>query len=517
LKPFDANGAFAPTVPRGGTALRSLAVRGAGMNIFSGAMGIAIQMVATVVLARLLLPRDFGLMAMVVTISLLLTNATPNGFIDSILQRKDIDEALATNLFWINSGIGLFLALVFAAAAPLVARFYHEPAVAPITVALAVTILFSAAPCIHASLLRKAMRFPALARNDLVARAVSVVVSIALGIAGWGYWALVIGQCALWLSTCIGVWILCPWMPGAPRRRAGTRAALGFAGHISLRYSVNYFVRNFDNLLVGWRFGANPLGYYKKAYDLFAMSMTQIVSLNANVAVSALSRVREDRPQFLRYLMGAVGMLAFLGMGIAGDFTLIGKDIIRLLLGPNWGTAGWIFTFFAPAIGIMMVNGVHGWIHVSLGHADRWVRWGIFEWVVTCSLFFAGLPWGPQGIAVAWCVSFWVLTLPAIWYAGRPIGLGVGPVIAVIWRYIAAAVASAVSSYLLLGELKVLRAAAGAGGAALRIACVTGMFGGLYLLAVVILHRGPAPLRTAAKLVKDLRGRKSAHEEIHSS
>ncbi|HTX74673.1 MAG TPA: hypothetical protein VMD29_00615, partial [Terracidiphilus sp.] len=241
------------------------------------------------------------------------------------------------------------------------------------------------------------------------------------------------------------------------------------------------------------------------------------VSLNANVAVSALSRVREDRPQFLRYLMGAVGMLAFLGMGIAGDFTLIGKDIIRLLLGPNWGTAGWIFTFFAPAIGIMMVNGVHGWIHVSLGHADRWVRWGVFEWVVTCSLFFAGLPWGPQGIAVAWCVSFWVLTLPAIWYAGRPIGLGVGPVIAVIWRYIAAAVASAVSSYLLLGELKVLRAAAGAGGAALRIACVTGMFGGLYLLAVVILHRGPAPLRTAAKLVKDLRGRKSAHEEIHSS
>ncbi|HTX75160.1 MAG TPA: hypothetical protein VMD29_03065, partial [Terracidiphilus sp.] len=77
MKPFDANGAFAPTVPRGGTALRSLAVRGAGMNIFSGAMGIAIQMVATVVLARLLLPRDFGLMAMVVTISLLLTNATP--------------------------------------------------------------------------------------------------------------------------------------------------------------------------------------------------------------------------------------------------------------------------------------------------------------------------------------------------------------------------------------------------------------------------------------------------------
>lgn len=516
MKPFDASGAFAPTVPRGGTALRSLAVRGAGMNIFSGVLGIAIQIVATVVLGRLLLPRDFGLVAMVVTISLLLTNATPNGFIDSILQRKDIGEALATNLFWINMGIGVLLTGIFAVAAPLVARFYHEPEVARITVALSVTILLSCAPCIHASLLRKAMRFPALARNDLLARAVSVVVSIALGVAGWGYWALVLGQCALWLSTCIGVWILCPWMPGMPRRHAGTRQALTFAGHISTRYSVNYFVRNFDNLLVGWRFGANPLGYYKKAYDLFVMSMTQIVSLNANVAVSALSRVREDRPQFLRYLMGAIGMLAFLGMGIAGDFTLIGKDIIRVLLGPNWGTAGWIFTFFAPAIGIMMVNGVHGWIHVSLGHADRWVRWGIFEWVVTCSLFFAGLPWGPQGIAVAWCVSFWLLTLPAIWYAGRPIGLGVGPVIEAVWRYIAAALAAAVGSYLLLGQIRFLYDAAGTAGAAVRIACVTAMFGGFYVLAVVILHRGAAPLRTALTLLRDLRGRKSA-EEVHSS
>lgn len=516
MKPFDASGAFAPTVPRGGTALRSLAVRGAGMNVFSGATGIGIQMVATVLLARLLLPRDFGLVAMVITFSLLLTNAPINGFIDSILQRGDIDQALATNLFWINLGLSILLTGTFAVAAPLVALFYHEPAVAPITVGMSITVLLSSAPCIHASLLRKAMRFPALARNDVVARAASVAASIAFALAHWGYWALVMGQIALALSTCIGVWLLCPWVPGLPQRRAGTRKTLEFAAHISTRYGINYFVRNFDNLLVGWRFGANPLGYYKKAYDLFTMPLTQIVSANANVAVSALSRVREDRPQFLRYLMGATGMLAFLGMGIAGDFTLIGKDIIRLLLGPNWATAGWIFTFFAPAMGIMMVNGVHGWVHVSLGHADRWLRWGIFEWVVTCSLFFCGLPWGPQGVAVAWCVSFWLLTLPAIWYAGRPIGLGVGPVVAVIWRYIAAALAAALVCYAIGEHFAALLQLPGASGAFLRIAFVTLEFTALYLAGVVILHRGAAPLRTAAKLLRDLRGRKRTKVEVSS-
>jgi PST family polysaccharide transporter len=509
LRPFDASGEFAPSVPRGGKALRSLAVRGAGMNIFSGVMSLAIQVAATVVLGRILAPRDFGLVAMVLTFAMLIANAPNNAFVDAMLQRKEMREALASNLFWISIGVAVALTGGFALAAPLVARFYNEQAVIRITVALSLQILLTCAPTVHAALLRRAMLFPSLAMNDIVARSVGVVTSIVLGLAGWGYWALVAGQLALSLSTAVGVWILCPWMPKRPNA-ADTRDTLRFAGHIGVRYSINYFVRNFDNLLVGWRFGANPLGFYKKAYDLFAMSMTQLVSTNANVAVSALSRVRDDRAQWTRYVLGAMGMLAFLGMALAGDLTLIGKDVIRVLLGPNWGTAGWIFTFFAPAIGIMMVSGVHGWIHVSLGHAERWLKWGIFEWAVTCALFSAGLPWGPQGVAVAWSVSFWVLTLPSIWYAGRPIGFGVMPVVRAIWRYIAASLAAGVAAFEVLTHSAWLLILDDTAGALLRIVCVTVLFGALYLLAVIALYRGLKPLRTMITLIGEVRGRRLA-------
>ncbi len=509
MKPFDASGAFAPSVPRGGKALRRLAVRGAGMNIFSSVLSLAIQMAATVVLGRILAPRDFGLVAMVMTFSLLLANTPNNGFIDAMLQRKEMNEALASNLFWISTGIALALTGAFALAAPLVARFYNEQTVIRITVAMSLQILLTCAPTVHAALLRRAMVFPPLAMNDIVARAVGVVTSIVLGMAGWGFWALVAGQLSLSLSTALGVWILCPWAPKRPNA-AETRDTLKFAGNIGVRYGFNYFVRNFDNLLVGWRFGANPLGYYKKAYDLFAMTLAQLVSANANVAVSALSRVREDRALWTRYVLGAVGMLAFIGMALAGDLTLVGKDVIRVLLGPNWGTAGWIFTFFAPAIGIMLVNGVHGWIHVSLGHADRWLKWGIFEWVVTCGMFLAGLPWGPQGVAVAWSVSFWVLTLPSIWYAGRPIDFGMMPVVRVIWRYTLASLAAGVAAYAALAHSAWLLRLDGTGGAALRIGCVTVLFDALYLVAVIVLHRGPKPLRTMITLIGELRGKRPA-------
>ena len=457
LKPFDAQGVFAPAVPGGGATLRRLAVRGAGMTVLSNGMSLAIQMVATVVLARMLAPRDFGLVTMVTTFSLLLSNFGLNGCTEAVVQREQMDDTTASNLFWITLGGGVLLTLAFAAAGSLLARFYGEPLVARISVALSLTILLSTASVLHLALLKRAMLFPAVAKNDIVAKAASVVVSILFACWGWGYWALVMGACAMPLSTCLGAWYLCRWVPGRPRRAAGTGAMLKFAMYTYGRFSVNYFAHNSDNLLVGWQFGAVALGFYKKAYDLFSLSGSQVTSSTSVVAVAALSRVKDDRPQYIRNLMGAMAVMALLGMAISGDLTLIGKDLIRVLLGPHWGPAGQIFTYFAPGIGVMFLYGAHGWIHLSIGRADRWFRWGIVEWTVTILLFLAGLHWGPQGIAIAWCISFWTLTIPAMWYAGRPIGLGVGPMLRTVWRYVLAAVLACAASAFALSRWRRLR------------------------------------------------------------
>jgi PST family polysaccharide transporter len=474
------------------------------MTIFSGGIALAIQVVATVVLARLLTPRDFGLVAMVTTFSLLFLNCGLNGLTEAVVQREQIDHTLASNLFWINLGGGVLLTVSFAAIGSVLAKFYGEALVAPIAAGISATIFLTSLSVLHLGLLKRAMLFSAVAKNDIVARAVSVVVSILFGWAGWGYWALVLGACALPISTAAGAWYMCRWMPGRPRTAPGTGTMLQFAMHVYGRFSVNYFARNTDNLLVGWRFGAHSLGSYKKAYDLFTLSAAQLVASTTVVAVSALSRVKDDSAQYRRYLLGAMSVMAFLGMGLAGDLTLIGKDLIRILLGPGWEQAGQIFTFFAPGIGIMILYGTHGWIHLSIGRADRWFRWGIVEWTVTILLFLAGLHWGPQGIAVAWCVSFWLLTVPAMWYAGRPIGLGVAPMLSVVWRYIAASLLAGLASGLLCSRLVFLSRAPGAGGATLRVTLVSISFGCLYLIAIVLLYRGISPLQRMVGLFREM-------------
>jgi len=504
LRPFDQDGAFAPAVPSGGAKLRRLAVRGAGMTVFSGGLAVAIQVVATVVLARLLTPRDFGLVAMVTTFSLLLSNFGINGITEALVQREHINRFQANNLFWINLCGGLTLTCVFAAAGSILARFYGEPLVAPIAAGVSISIFLSSMSVIHLALLKRAMMFSAVAKNDIAARAVAVVVSIGFGWAGRGYWALVLGVCALPLSTAIGAWSLCRWLPGRPRSALGTGAMLKFATYTYGRFSVNYFARNADNVLVGWRFGAPALGFYKKAYDLFSLSAAQLVASTSVVAVSALSRVRGDEAQYRRYLLGAIAVMAFLGMGIAGDLTLTGRDLIRVLLGPGWGEAGQIFTFFAPGIGIMLVYGTHGWIHLSIGRADRWFRWGIVEWTVTILLFLVALPWGPQGIAVAWCVSFWTLTLPAMWYAGKPIGLGVGPIIAAVWRYVLASLFAGLVCNAVFSRFLTLALASGAIGAAERVLFISISFVCLYFGAIVILYRGFSPIKMMTGLLREM-------------
>jgi polysaccharide transporter, PST family len=502
LKPFDSNGDFHPVAKAQG--LRRAAVRGASVTVLAQGVSFAVQVVATVVLARILTPADFGVVTMVTTFSLLLCSFGLNGFTEAILQREEITHFLASNLFWINVSAAIFLAIAFAALGPLMALFYHDPAVKHVAEGMSLTIVAAGFSVIHQALLNRALRFTAVSVNSVVARGVYVVVSIALALAGFGYWALVVGSISQQLSTSIGAWIMCRWVPSMPRRTPGTAAVVKFAINVYSHFSLNYFAGNTDNLLVGWRYGAGALGFYKKAFDLFTIPMCQLLSPMGAVVVATLSRFNRDRAQYQRYFLSGISVLALLGMGIGADFTLVGKDMIRLVLGPGWAEAGRIFAFFGPGIGIMLLYNTHGWIHLSIGRPDRWFRWGVIEFLCTAGLFLIGLPWGPVGVASAWTVAFFVLLIPAFWYAGKPIDFGVAPVIAVVWKFFAASVLAGCSTAWLIHIAHPFGAVPGALGALARLVLVSLLFFSLYLGAVVALHRGLDPIRQAGRLVHDL-------------
>lgn len=499
--PFDQSGLF--MMPAYGTRLRRVAIRGAGLLLSAESVTYLVALVSVSILARLLTPSDFGLVAIVATFSGFLATLTKIGIPEAILQRRDIDHRLATNLFWINIVLTAALTLGFAASGSLLARLYRDPRIVHVSVFASFSILFAGASVIHGALLDRGMCFSAGATNNVVGRLASSGVSVVLALAGWGYWALVAGVIVQPLATFLGAWFLCRWIPGFPRRAEGTRSLISFAMHVSGTANVNYWTRNLDNVLVGWRFGSAPLGLYKKAYDLFALPANQLFSVFP-AAVSTLSRLAQDPPQYRRYFLSGLSSVAIVGMGAAGAMTLVGRDLVRIILGPRWGEAGWIFTFFAPGIGILLIYKTTTMLHLSLGTTGRLLRWTILELAVTAPLFFLGLSWGPTGVAAAWTTSFCILVFPAFRYAGRPIQLEVKAVISSTWRFIAAAVLAEPLCAIAMRMMRSLADRPGMPGAVVRVIVASMLFGTLYAISIIFMHGGCAPLKTFAGVLRDM-------------
>ncbi len=494
--------------------IKEQAVRSSGVTIASSAATFLIQMVGTIVLARLLTPSDFGLVTMVTTFSLLLQSVGVNGITEAIIQRESIDHVTVSTLFWLNGGISLVFTLLFMAASPLIALFYHEPRLVALTLVISLTILSFGLSTIHIALLKRHMKFTTVAVLTVGSRTVVMVSAIVMAWLGMKYWALAVSAIAGTVATTIGAWLACSWRPSSPAKRTNIASYVKFAAHTYGNFTLNYSCRNLDNLLVGKFIGLEPLGYYKKAYDLFALSANQLTSPLANVALAALSRFASERDKFLDYYLKSLSVIAFISMASGLVLTVAARDIILLILGPQWIKSAQIFMFFSPGVGVMLIYATHGWLHLSLGRADRWFRWGIVEFVVTASFFVIGLKFGAEGVAVAWTASFFVLVGPGLWYAGRPVDLKISAVLATVWRFFAAAVAAGGLSWFVLSGYGPTAAAFAGFPRVGRIAAASGMSLALYVGLTVALFGGPQPVARTLRLLRTMlpgsRSRKSA-------
>lgn len=415
--------------------LKKKAIRGAGATVFSQVAVYGIQMIGTVILARLLSPDDFGLVAMVTVFSILLQNFGMRGFTEATMQSEEIDRSKISTLFWIHVAISTALLTLFISLSPLIAWFYNEPRLKLIVIIISLNFIFNALSTQHLALLRRNLQFYRVSANEIIAAISSVIIAILLASQGWGYWALVARRMTLIAATTVGAWILCRWFPSLPAFGTGVKEMLKFGINTYGNFVMNYFSRNLDKILIGWKHGAQSLGNYERAYYLFVMPVNQSSYPLTSVAVAALSRLRDDPEKFSNYYLKALSVLSLLGMLLSAVLTLIGKDFILLLLGSQWTKAGEIFTVFGPAVGILLVYGTHGWLHLSLGNADKWFRWGLLELLISFLAFLIGLPFGALGVAIAYTLSFYILIGPGLWYAGRPIKISFLTIVRVIWKH----------------------------------------------------------------------------------
>ena len=407
-----------------------------------GALGATflLRMGTIMALARLLSPKDFGLVGMVMAFTGVLSFIRDFGLSSATVQRTTISEEQSSTLFWINILIGALLGLITVAMAPAIAAFYGEPRLFGITAVLALGFLFNAAGTQHAALLQRQMRWTTLAVISVVSLMVGAAIAIAGAEAGYGYWALVWMSIASPLAGTLGSWLTAGWVPAMPQRHTGVRSLILFGATLTLRGLVTFVAYNADKVLIGRFWGAQAIGIYGRAYQLVNMPTEHLNSAVGEVAFAALSRLQNDPVRLKSYFLKGFSLVLGLTLPITLVCVLFSDDLVFVVLGPQWKDGAAIVSLLAPAMAIYAIINPLEWLIYSIGLGARSLKISFVFAPFMIMGYLIGLPFGTKGVAFAYSAAMALWLIPHTVWCVHGTVISVRDILLAVSRPVASAV-----------------------------------------------------------------------------
>ena len=376
-------------------------------------------MSATILLARLLRPDDFGLVAIALATVGVLAKVKDAGLFTATVRSREITQEQATTLFWLSTTLAASAALLTLGAAPAMGWFYRDGRLVPITAALACVPLLDGMTRQLQAVMTRQMRFVALSVMDAGALAVGVLAALLLAFAGAGYWALV-GQEIVYSAAYVCViWIVCRWRPGLPRRRSGVGPLVMFGLHLSGYRILDYLAMNLDTVFVGRFWGPQQAGMYDRAYRIITTPSTWLNAPLSDVAVPALSRLQDDGERFRVFYQAWLQFVFALTMPLVAFLFVDAEQAILTILGSQWIGIAPVYRVLAPAAFIGRFNVVTNWLYVTTGRTDRQLRWSAIVLTPMICAYAIGVRWGAIGVASAHTLVTCLLWYPGVAYCCR--------------------------------------------------------------------------------------------------
>lgn len=402
------------------TGLKHRTISSGFVTTAAQAIQFALMLASTMILARLLTPQDFGLVAMVTTIIGFFRIFNEAGLSTATVQRERITHAQVSNLFWTNIALGGTISLILAIGAPVVAWFYREPRLVGISLALSITFLFTTSTVQHMALLRRQMRFKMIALIQVSSVAAGILTGIDMAFLKCGYWSLVGMQITTPMIAFLVTWTVSRWRPQLPTRQSGTGSLLRFGANLTASSFLWSLARGSDGLLIGRVYGSASIGLYSRAAALVARPVEQFVSPLESVFVPMLSRLQTQPERYRRVLLQAYEVIAVASFLFGGLLLALARPLTLVVLGPKWEQAAGIFAGFTLVAAYYPIGSVTTWLLTSQGRGRDFLRLSVVSSSVTVLSFLGGLPFGPTGVAISYSASCLLILLPVVHYiAGR--------------------------------------------------------------------------------------------------
>ena len=383
----------------------------------------ASTIIVTIVLARLLEPADFGIIAIVMVIVSLAAIFSDVGLGGALIQRSKLHQIHYSSVFFFNILAGTCLSILTFLAAPWIAEFYNNPQLLAVVQVTSILFIISALHAVQTVILKKELKYDLLTKVNLSASIISGIVGIALALWGAGVWSLVAQLISREIFINIFIWSKTHWVPKIAFSFKALKQLWSYGFNMFLAEMLDTIFEKADYLIIGRLFPAATLGFFHQAKQLNNFVIEYTAGSLMSVLFPVLSKIQNDLVQFKNVIIKSTGVISFITFLLLGGLYLVADELIVLLLGQKWESSVFYFKIillsgFAYPISALMVN-----VLSSRGKSKAFLRLEVYKKIIQSVNLYILFAFGIHAFLYSLVISSFLGTSLNIWFATREIGL----------------------------------------------------------------------------------------------
>ena len=384
--------------------------------------GSTANFLVTLVLARLLMPADFGLVAMVMVFFEISSSFIQSGFGFALVREKTISEADKSTAFIFNLATALFLYVALFVSAPAIAAFFGQDALTAIVRVMGLNLIVGSFSIVQHAVLTQKIDFKTLTKVRLAAVLVSGLCAIAMAFNGFGVWSLVARIGVMELMNTLFLWVLNPWKPSLQFNGQSFRKLFGFGSKILAEALIDKTFRHMLQILIGKFYTAATLGFFTQANTFCNMAAGNFLQTIQKVTYPVLAKLQEDLYKLKEGYRKIISMSSFVIIPVMTLMGILAEPLLVTLVGENWQASAPFLQLLCIGGAVWHLNSINLDVLLVLGRVDLSLRLEIIKKAITAVAVIIGMQFGIYGLVTGQVAAVYMAVFINTWYTERLLG-----------------------------------------------------------------------------------------------
>lgn len=385
----------------------------------------AVRFVIGIILARLLLPEQFGLIAMLMIFMAVAQSFLDSGFGSALIQKTNSSQLDICSIFYFNILVGIVAAGLLCLIAPWIAGFYKQPILTPLTQALSLTILINSFGLIQGVILTKQIDFKTQTKVSLIAALLSGTIGVIMAMKGYGVWSLVIQQISSSIFRTVCLWFLSPWRPELIFSFKSLREMFGFGSRLLASGLLNQIFDNIYYLVIGKLFSPIALGFFSRAQTIQAMPSNTIATMVGRVTFPVFSTIQDDPDRLKKGFQKALTTMVLVNFPMMIGLAIVARPLVLILLTDKWTGCIHYLQLLCFAGLLFPLHVINLNLLQALGRSDLFLRLEIIKKVLIVISIAITWRWGISAMIIGMIVTSLIAYYLNSYYTGILIGYSI--------------------------------------------------------------------------------------------